>query len=72
MNKLDTLNAQYFIDCEREYKLDEMAFILAIAAITEEEAFVGPDYGGFIAKYRELLPVYEKVKTWLESGKGGE
>lgn len=72
MSKLDTLNAQCFIDCEREYKIDEMAFILAIAAITEEDEIMLKNPCEMVAKYRELLPIYEKIKEWLESGKGGD
>lgn len=72
MSRLDMINAQCFVDCEREYEIDEMAFILAIAAITEEDEAAIRNYCEMIAKYRECLPIYEKIKAWLESGKGGD
>jgi len=67
MTNIESLNLKHYIDCEREYTSDEMAFILSIAVITEEKAFVGADYGELIAKYREFLPIYSKVKSWLNS-----
>lgn len=71
MTNIESLNLKHYIDCKCEYTSDEMAFIIAVAAIVGDYGQM--PLGELIVKYRKLLPIYGRTKEWLESdSKGGD
>ena len=69
MSRLDMMNNMCYLNCEREYKLDEMAFILAIADILDP---IDKSLSNLrwpcetIEKYQDYLNIYTENKTWLK------